>query len=317
MNKKHYKNPLVIFLTGPTAVGKTQLSIELNKYLPINIISVDSGLVYKTLDIGTGKPTKNELLQVPHQLINIKDPTENYSAGEFKKDSLKAIQNSINDNRIPILVGGTMLYFKVLLDGLALLPVSNITLRKKLIKESRSVGSTAIHKKLSLIDPIAANRIHPNDLQRIIRALEVYLISGKTLTELISTTKVDFPYTVLTLVLLPDSNIYLNKKIELRFNNMLDKGFQYEVENLLNRGDLNINLNAIRRIGYVQMWKFLLNDLSYNQMIQQSLSATRQLAKHQMTWLKKWTNAHYINYSNVTQCVHHILMLLKKHCNLF
>lgn len=304
-------NPVVFFLTGPTAVGKTKIVIELSQYAPINIISVDSGLIYKNLDIGTGKPTKNELLQAPHQLINIKDPIESYSVGEFKKDVLKAINHSISAHRIPILVGGTMLYFQSLLNGLASLPESNIKIRENILKKSKLIGIPATYKKLELIDPVAANRIHPNDMQRIIRALEVYFISGKTLTELISKTQVDFPYTVIKLALLPYSNVVLNQNIELRFKNMLERGFQYEVEKLLNRGDLNINLNSIRRIGYIQMWKFLSNDLCYNKMIQQSITATKKLAKHQMTWLKKWTNVHYISNVNIKHVISYILMLIK------
>lgn len=311
MNKIMINKPIVIFIMGPTACGKTNVSIKLTNYLPADIISVDSGLVYKGLDIGTAKPTKKELLKTPHKLVDIKDATEIYSAGKFKEDALVAISDTINNKRIPLLVGGTMLYYNVLLKGLATLPSSDITIRKNLLKEANMIGLHSLHKKLKIIDSISANRIHPNDLQRVVRALEVYLISGKTLSELINSSTWKFPYQVIQFSLMPRDILLLHKKIEYRFRNMLDLGFQKEVECLFNKNTLNINSCSINRIGYSQMWNFLSDNLSYTKMIEKSIFATRQLSKHQMTWLKKWHNIHHIYNDNTDLSIDKILSILK------
>ncbi|CAL4325571.1 tRNA (adenosine(37)-N6)-dimethylallyltransferase MiaA [Buchnera aphidicola] len=304
--------PIVIFIMGPTASGKTKVAISLRNYLPVDIVSVDSGLIYKDLNIGTAKPTEKELLKAPHKLINIKNSEENYSVGEFKEHALTAISDIVHHNRIPLLVGGTMLYYKVLLEGLALLPSANMELRNHLLKEVKIIGEIALHKKLKKIDPISANRIHPNDLQRVIRALEVFLISGKTLSALIKKSTYNFPYRVIQFSLIPRNMFLLYDNIELRFREMLDLGFEKEVECLFNRKNLNINSCSINRIGYYQMWKFLSGDLSYREMIEQSIRATRHLAKHQMTWLKKWNNIHYVYNDSVSLSVNRILNIFKK-----
>ncbi|HXK00573.1 MAG TPA: tRNA (adenosine(37)-N6)-dimethylallyltransferase MiaA [Buchnera sp. (in: enterobacteria)] len=312
MNKIEKNTPTVIFIMGPTACGKTNLAIKLTNYLPVDIVSVDSGLVYRDLDIGTAKPTKQELLKTPHKLVNIKDSTESYSAGEFKENALVAISDIINNKRIPLLVGGTMLYYKVLLQGLAVLPSSDIIIRNNLLEEAKNIGLHSLHSKLKIIDSISANRIHPNDLQRVVRALEVYLISGKTLSELIDVSNWKFPYKVIQFSLIPRDIFLLHKKIEYRFKNMLDLGFQKEVEYLFNKNNLNINSCSINRIGYSQMWNFLSNNWSYTKMIEQSIIATRQLAKRQMTWLKKWHNIHHIYNDNPDVSINKILSILKK-----
>lgn len=312
MRKIISNKPIVIFIMGPTASGKTKLAISLRNYLPVDIISVDSGLIYRDLNIGTAKPTEKELLKAPHKLINIKNSEENYSAGEFKKHALVAISDIINHKRIPLLVGGTMLYYKVLLEGLAPLPSANTELRNHLLKEVKIIGKIALHKKLKEIDPISANRIHPNDLQRVIRALEVFLISGRMLSTLIKKYTYNFPYKVIQFSLIPRNMFSLYENIEYRFRKMLDLGFQKEVECLFNRKNLNINSCSINRIGYYQMWKFLSGDLSYREMIEQSIISTRHLAKHQMTWLKKWNNIHYVYNDDTSLSVDQILNIFKQ-----
>ncbi|WP_343192397.1 tRNA (adenosine(37)-N6)-dimethylallyltransferase MiaA [Buchnera aphidicola (Formosaphis micheliae)] len=313
--KKKINNFLVIAITGPTACGKTNLSLNLSKYLPIEIISVDSGLVYKDLDIGTAKPSKYELKKIPHRLIDIKDASENYSVGEFRHDALISISEIIKNDKIPVLVGGTMLYYQALLNGLSVLPPANIFLRNKILNIVKKIGVVELHNQLKIIDPESAYRIHPNDLQRVLRALEVYFISGKTLSQLRKIVISDFPYSVIKILLLPKDMKSLHKKIEIRFNNMLKIGFQTEVEKLFLRKDLYLNACSIRRIGYFQMWKFLSNHLSYKEMIQQTLFATRKLAKHQMTWLKKWKDAYFIYHEHENCIVDHVLSILRK--NLF
>lgn len=312
MSKIISNKPIVIFIMGPTASGKTKVAISLRNYLPVDIISVDSGLIYRDLNIGTAKPTKKELLKAPHKLIDIKNSEENYSAGEFKEHALAAIKDIVNHKRIPLLVGGTMLYYKVLLEGLAPLPSANMELRNHLLKEVKIIGEIALHKKLKEIDPISANRIHPNDLQRVIRALEVFLISGKTLSALIKKSTYNFPYKVIQFSLIPRNMFLLYKNIECRFRKMLDLGFQKEVECLFNRKNLNINSCSINRIGYSQMWKFLSGDLSYREMFEQSITATRHLAKHQMTWLKRWNNIHYVYNDDTSLSVDQILNIFKQ-----
>ncbi|WP_367673838.1 tRNA (adenosine(37)-N6)-dimethylallyltransferase MiaA [Buchnera aphidicola] len=296
---------------GPTACGKSNLAIKLRNYLPVDIISVDSGLVYRDLNIGTAKPTKQELIQAPHKLVDIKNAEDNYSAGEFKKEVLIAISEIINNKKIPLLVGGTMLYYKILLEGLTELPSADIKLRKHFIKEAKIIGLSCFHKKLKIIDPVSANRIHPNDLQRVVRALEVYFISGKTLSELTNKKNYFFPYQAIQFSLIPRNILFLHKKIENRFRDMLDLGFQKEVEHLFNRKNLNVNSCSINRIGYFQMWKFLSGNISYKDMIEQSITATRQLAKHQMTWLKKWRNVHYIYNDSTDLSIKKILEIFK------
>ncbi|MCW5196461.1 tRNA (adenosine(37)-N6)-dimethylallyltransferase MiaA, partial [Buchnera aphidicola (Pemphigus obesinymphae)] len=234
------------------------------------------------------------------------------SVGEFKEDALEAISDIVNHKRIPLLVGGTMLYYKVLLKGLAPLPSANIELRSDLLKEVKIIGEIALHKKLKEIDPISADRIHPNDLQRVIRALEVFLISGKTLSALIKKSTYNFPYKVIQFSLIPRNMFLLYENIERRFRKMLDLGFQKEVEDLFNRKKLNINSCSINRIGYSQMWKFLSGHLSYREMFEQSITATRHLAKRQMTWLKRWNNIHYIYNDDINLSVNQILKIFKK-----
>lgn len=284
-----YNNkPIIIFLMGPTACGKSQFATYLRKYLPIELISVDSALIYRGMDIGTDKPSIADLSMHPYRLINIKDPIEHYSAAEFYHDVLKEINNIITFGKIPFLVGGTMFYYHVLLNGLSTLPPSNIELRQNLLKKNNQ--EYFLYNQLRLIDPISAQRIHKNDNQRLLRALEVFYLSGKNLTELTNYHNHQLPYTIFQFALIPPNKEWLNNKIESRIRKMLISGFQKEVEILFLRGDLHINLPSIRCIGYRQIWEYLEYKNSYQEMFHKIIYATRKLAKNQLTWLKKWNN---------------------------
>lgn len=274
---------------GPTASGKTDLALDLLSYLNFEIISVDSALIYRDMNIGTAKPSALILKQAPHRLINTHDPSETYSVAEFRIDAINAIEEILSKGRFPLLVGGTMLYFHVLQQGIASLPPANFLVRQQLKKDLEKLGLEKLYERLSMIDPIAAQRIHPNDPQRILRALEVEWVSGKTLTELQCMSNLAASrYLFINIALLPEDRHLLHKAIENRFQNMLDLGFIAEVEKLFKREDLHIDLPSIRTVGYRQIWNYLLNNISYNEMQTRAIIATRQLAKRQLTWLRSW-----------------------------
>ncbi|TCP95722.1 tRNA dimethylallyltransferase [Cricetibacter osteomyelitidis] len=280
--------PTAIFLMGPTASGKTDLAIWLRQHLPVEIISVDSALIYKGMDIGTAKPSKAELALVPHRLIDIKDPAESYSAMEFRNDALREMADITAQGKIPLLVGGTMLYYKALLEGLSPLPQAKAEVRSEIEKKAALIGWPAMHEILIKIDPVSAQRINPNDSQRINRALEVFYISGKTLTKLTEQKGEPLPYNILQFAIAPQDRAVLHERIALRFHKMIEQGFQQEVEKLYQRGDLNPNLPSIRCVGYRQMWEYLNGEVDFNEMIFKGIAATRQLAKRQITWLRGW-----------------------------
>lgn len=284
MNKK----PLAIFLMGPTASGKTDLAIALRQTLPVEVISVDSALIYKGMDIGTAKPSKAELALAPHRLIDILDPSESYSAMNFREDALREMADITASGRIPLLVGGTMLYYKALLEGLSPLPSADPVIRAEIEAKAEQIGWNGLHSELSAIDPIAGNRINPNDSQRINRALEVFYITGKTLTELTAQQGDSLPYNVLQFAIAPQDRAVLHQRIEQRFYKMMELGFQQEVEKLRARGDLHKDLPSIRCVGYRQIWEYLDGDVSLNEAIYKGICATRQLAKRQITWLRGW-----------------------------
>jgi tRNA dimethylallyltransferase len=282
-------SPKIICLLGPTATGKTDLAIALAQQLPIEIISVDSAMVYRGMDIGTGKPNKKILTTVPHHLIDIRNPSEVYSAADFRADALKAINSILHKNKIPLLVGGTMLYFKALLMGLADLPTADKELREQLAQQVNEKGLIAMHQQLIEIDPVAANRIHPNDPQRLLRALEVYYLTGVNLSTHIATAmQQTFPYPVMQLALTVNNRALLHERIAKRFQNMLAQGLVTEVEKLHACDDLHENLPALRSVGYRQVWQYLEHKLTYDQMVERAIIATRQLAKRQLTWLRSW-----------------------------
>lgn len=278
----------IVCLMGPTASGKTQLAIELLNYFPFEIISVDSALVYTGMDIGTAKPDAATLAIAPHRLIDIKDPADAYSAAQFKEDALREIQAIFANHKIPLLVGGTMLYFRALQQGLSDMPAADPELRERLRLEGTEQGWPAMHARLATIDPEAASRIHPHDTQRIQRALEVYLVSGKTLSALQKETATQHTFDVINLGLMPKDRSILHERIALRFKKMLDDGLVDEVKKLYMRGDLTLQTPAIRSVGYRQVWEYLEGHYSYDEMCEKGIIATRQLAKRQMTWLRSW-----------------------------
>lgn len=280
---------------GPTASGKTALAMALREHLPVELVSVDSALIYRGMDIGTAKPTAEELLQAPHRLIDIRDPADAYSAADFCADALREMAEITAAGRIPLLVGGTMLYFKALLGGLSPLPSADPVIRAQIELQAAEQGWHALHHQLQQIDPIAALRIHPNDPQRLSRALEVFFISGKTLTELTKIAGESLPYHVYQFALAPVSRELLHQRIELRFKQMLLAGFEMEVRTLFVRDDLHTDLPSIRCVGYRQMWSYLSGEISYDEMVYRGICATRQLAKRQMTWLRGWEQVHWLN----------------------
>lgn len=288
------QRPTVIFLMGPTASGKTALAIELAKRLPCDIISVDSALVYRGMDIGTAKPTAIEQAEAPHRLLDLIDPSESYSAADFRRDALREIESIVAQDRIPLLVGGTMLYYKALLEGLSPLPAADPLIRQAIETEAEQIGWDALHQQLQHIDPVSAARIHQNDPQRLSRALEVYRISGKTLTELTQTKGEQLPYRTLQFAIAPTDRELLRQRIAERYQLMLSQGFEQEVRALYLRGDLNIDLPSIRCVGYRQMWEYLDGQLSYDEMVYRGIVATCQLAKRQMTWLRSWQNVTWL-----------------------
>ena len=282
--------PLAIFLMGPTASGKTDLAIQLHQQLPVEVISVDSALIYRGMDIGTAKPSKAELALAPHRLIDICDPAESYSAANFRTDALREMQEISAQGKIPLLVGGTMLYYKALLEGLSPLPSADDKVRSEIEAKAALIGWGGLHQELSKIDPISAQRINPNDSQRINRALEVFYLTGKTLTELTAQKGEALPYDILQFAIAPEQREVLHLRIEQRFHKMIELGFQQEVEKLYRRPDLNENLPSIRCVGYRQMWEYLRGDYDHDEMVFRGICATRQLAKRQITWLRGWTS---------------------------
>ena len=281
---------------GPTASGKTRIAVELARHHPFEIISVDSALVYKGLDIGSGKPDTETLKLAPHRLIDIRDPSQAYSAAEFREDALQAMSEIHTKGKIPLLVGGTMLYFKVLRDGLAAMPAADPKIRQEILELGETQGWDIVHQRLAKIDPESAQRIHPNDPQRLQRALEVYELTGKTMTQLQLEEKdakknqpsIDFDLRFSAIF--PDERATLHKHIETRFHQMLAAGFVDEVRNLKARNDLHADFPAIRSVGYRQVWEHLDGQYDYETMIEKALAATRQLAKRQLTWLRSWPN---------------------------
>ncbi|MES9937845.1 MAG: tRNA (adenosine(37)-N6)-dimethylallyltransferase MiaA [Sedimenticola sp.] len=288
--------PLAIFLMGPTASGKTDLAIALTEHLPCDIISVDSALVYRGMDIGTAKPSAEELARAPHRLIDICDPSESYSAAQFREDALREMAEITAAGRIPLLVGGTMLYFRALQYGLSELPAANATVRARLEQDAALHGWQAMHERLAAVDPAAASRIHPNDPQRIQRALEVYELTGKSLTELQDRDgEQKLPYRLVKLVRAPREREVLHQRIADRFHKMLAQGFEAEVRGLLQQGNLVPDMPSMRSVGYRQMLKYLLGEWDRETMIEKGIIATRQLAKRQFTWLRADTEAHWLD----------------------
>ncbi|OGI41794.1 MAG: tRNA (adenosine(37)-N6)-dimethylallyltransferase MiaA [Candidatus Muproteobacteria bacterium RBG_16_64_11] len=287
--------PPVIFLMGPTAAGKTGLALALHARLPVEIVSVDSSQVYRGMDIGTAKPTPEEQASAPHRLIDIRDPSEIYSAAQFCDDARREIAAIVRTGRIPLLVGGTMFYFRALEYGLAPLPSADPAVRARLTEEAQVYGWPALHARLAARDPGSAARIDPNDAQRIQRALEIIELSGQTPSALNRAHRANFPYRAIKLALAPAGRARLHEQIDRRFEQMLERGLVAEVEALHRRGDLNLQLPSIRTVGYRQIWRYLTGELNYSEMVVQAKAATRQLAKRQFTWLRRYPEVTWLD----------------------
>ncbi|ORU93903.1 MAG: tRNA (adenosine(37)-N6)-dimethylallyltransferase MiaA [Cycloclasticus sp. symbiont of Bathymodiolus heckerae] len=293
--------PGVILLMGPTASGKTALGIELAKVLDGEVISVDSALVYRGMDIGTAKPDIEEQDGIKHHLIDTLDPSEVFSAGQFREKALALIDDIIQRGKVPILVGGTMLYFHVLLNGMAKLPDANAQIRQQINEQAQAEGWVAVHQRLQEVDPVAAKRIHENDTQRTQRALEIYLVSGRSQTEwLAEQSNQTLPFEPFQFAIAPSDRAELHVKIALRFDLMLKNGFMDEVKVLFNRGDLDDSMPAIRAVGYRQAWAYLENKYDADTFREKAIIATRQLAKRQFTWLRQQTKATWLETGDKT-----------------
>lgn len=279
---------------GPTASGKTALALELAEHHNCEIISVDSALIYRSMDIGTAKPTAAELARGPHRLIDILDPLESYSAADFRADAVREIEDILSRGKTPLLVGGTMMYFKTLLDGLSPLPSADDAVRAGIAADVEAKGWQALHDELKQIDPVAAERIHPNDPQRLSRAIEVYRITGKTLTELTQTKAESLPYRMVQFAIAPKERKTLHQLIGQRFEAMLEQGFIDEVAGLKDRGDLHLELPSMRCVGYRQVWQYLEGQYDHDTMVEKAVAATRQLAKRQLTWLRGWPDLQWL-----------------------
>jgi len=295
----HSPTPTVICLMGPTAAGKTDMALHLAERLPCELISVDSALVYRGMDIGTAKPDAQTLARYPHHLVDILDPAEAYSAARFRNDAQRLIADIIGRGRIPLLVGGTMLYYKALAGGLAQMPAADPVVRQRIETMAAQLGWEAVHAELGKVDPVSAARIHPNDPQRIQRAYEVFLLSGVTLTDWharqaleiaqsSATGGANMSYTTRYVAVAPRERHILHERIALRFSQMIEQGFIAEVQALHARGDLDVSMPSVRAVGYRQAWDYLEGKLSLDEMVERGVIATRQLAKRQFTWLRGW-----------------------------
>jgi len=298
VNSNSDKQPPVICLMGPTASGKTALAFELYDALPCDIISVDSALIYRDMDIGTAKPTAKELAKYPHRLINIRDANESYSAAEFCHDVLKEIAEIRAKGRIPLLVGGTMMYFKSLIEGISPLPQADASIRKVIEQEAQEHGWEWVHQELAKVDPASAQRIHPNDPQRLTRAMEVFRLTGNTLSQLTEVKGERLSGDVLQFAIAPKERSDLHARIELRYEQMIAQGFEKEVVKLKERQDLHEDLPSIRCVGYRQMWQYLNGEFDHDEMVFKGICATRQLAKRQLTWLRNWPDLQWLDMEN-------------------
>ena len=278
----------VYCLLGPTAVGKTDLAVEWAERFNCDIISVDSALVYRGMNIGTAKPDAATLQKAPHRLIDILDPADSYSAADFCSDAIREIDKSLQQGRIPLLVGGTMLYFRALQQGLTDLPPADPQIRYVLDAQLVATGLQPLFDELTHVDPVSASKIKPTDRQRILRALEVYKITGVPMSELHLQASEPPPYEFVNFAILPEDRVPLHQRIEQRFHAMLAAGVIEEVTELRRRGDLHLDLPSMRAVGYRQIWQFLDGDCTKEDMVNRAVAATRQLAKRQITWLRRW-----------------------------
>ncbi|MEC8785994.1 MAG: tRNA (adenosine(37)-N6)-dimethylallyltransferase MiaA [Pseudomonadota bacterium] len=285
----------VIAIMGPTASGKTGLALDIAAKVESEVISVDSALVYKGMDIGTAKPTQEEQAGVVHHLIDISDPAQSYSVSQFVNDTNALIGDILARGKVPILAGGTMMYFNALINGISPLPKSDEKIRDEITQQAQRLGWSKLHDELRGVDPISGERIHPNDPQRITRALEVYRSTGKTLTHWQQQEGEKCPYNIAQFAIAPADRAVLHERIATRFDLMLEQGFENEVVKLYERSDLHEDLPSIRSVGYRQMWQYLDGQLSYAEMRERGIIATRQLAKRQLTWLRGWEQVTWLD----------------------
>jgi len=289
---------------GPTASGKTDLAIALQAHFPVELINVDSAQVYRQLDIGSAKPDRATLEKAPHHLIDIRDPVDPYSAADFLKDATRVMAEITARGNIPLLVGGTMLYFKVLLEGLSKMPEANPQIRDQIQQQADSDGWPAVYKQLQAVDPETAAGLHPNHSQRIQRALEVYLLTGVPMSTLRREENIGGiadQYAIKQLALIPVNRKLIHQRIEDRFKRMMAQNFEAEVHALYQRGDLHAELPAIRSVGYRQIWQYLDGQLSHDEAVEKAIVATRQLAKRQITWLRNWPGSCEIEIDSETE----------------
>lgn len=294
---KEFVEKNIVCVMGPTASGKTDLAVQLAQQLSGSVISVDSAMVYRGMDIGTAKPTPSELKTTPHRLIDLCDPTEVYSAGRFCEDALLAIQEIHAQGRLPILVGGTMLYFNKLFYGMAQLPTADPKIRHDLSEKAEKIGWAAMHDELAAIDPVAASRIKPQDPQRISRALEVFALTGKPISLFHQDEHASYlaDYQVTKIALVPQDRTWLHDRIAKRFDAMLAAGFLEEAKQFFDDPRMTPDLPAMRMVGYRQAWEYFAGRIDFDTMRAQAVAATRQLAKRQLTWLRSWEGLTYLD----------------------
>ena len=298
MSEQNSKPP-VLLIMGATATGKTDLAVQLVERFPVEIISVDSALIYRDMDIGTAKPDAATLQRAPHHLVDILDPAQSWSVWEFVQAATQLIEQIHARGRIPLLVGGTMMYFNALQQGMNQLPQTDAAVRDELNRELAEQGLAALYQQLQQVDAAMAQRLKPTDTQRILRALEVFRISGQPMS-LLQSQAADKPgFDFRRVILQAAERAELHRRIEQRFHQMIEQGFQQEVEKLRARGDLSLDLPSMRCVGYRQMWMYLDGNYSHQQMVEKSIIATRQLAKRQMTWLRKYEQARRLDYKEV------------------
>ncbi|BBI50123.1 tRNA dimethylallyltransferase [Vreelandella olivaria] len=303
--------PWAIFLMGPTAAGKTDTAMALHERLGHELISVDSAMVYRGMDIGSAKPSAAELARAPHHLIDIRDPAEPYSAADFRVDAFSLMRQISAAGRVPLLVGGTMLYYKQLVEGVANLPSADPAIRQRLEAQWQAEGLISLHKQLAEVDAVSAQRIHPNDPQRLMRALEVYFASGRPMSELWAEQQPEtFPWRVLSIALAPSDRSLLHQRIAQRFEVMLGEGLINEVAALKKRNDLHLGLPAMKSVGYRQVWEYLEGEYDYATLVERGVIATRQLAKRQLTWLRSWPELNWVD-SQRSDALDQVLKLVR------
>ena len=297
--------PPAIFLLGPTASGKSDLAMKLTSHLPVELVSVDSALVYRDMNIGTAKPDAEILRQYPHHLVGIRNPDQVYSAADFRSEVLTLMSAISERGNIPLLVGGTMLYFKVLIEGIASMPAADSAIREKIAREAKTGGWQKVHQRLAEVDPESAARIHPNDPQRLQRALEIWELTGESMTQLHKKQQdlVSLPFSVCQLAIIPSDRADLHRIIAARFEQMIKDGFIEEVEHLREKYDLNAELPSIKSVGYRQVWQYLEGEVDRKVMQERAIIATRQLAKRQFTWLRGWSNLREIPLPEVNEAL--------------